>query len=353
MSLIRLIFIAFLSFLPLSSVALGEDIRVEYVIAREQPIALDMQLSGTIEALDSLDLGFRQSGRVVEVLVEEGDLVAPGQALARLDSVQQDQALNVAEASLAAAEAARAQSTQASDRAAAMLDRGVGTRAARDAAVQDLSGAIGSLRRAESAVEQARRAVSETVLRAPDAAVVTARDLAPGQIVGEAKPVLTLATLDGLEAVFQMSDHPLLRAAMGSKVRLTTIDIDRPEMTGTVTEIAPLVDPVTGTVTLRARIDGDQPGTALLGSAVRGHLQITESKRIALPWSAVMRHGTAPAVWVVDEEDRVSLVPVKVSQFADDLVYLSEGVMPGQTVVGAGSQLLYPGRRVQPAGVLP
>lgn len=349
----RFFFSVLLAFAASHQPAQAEDLRVEFVTAQERPVTVDLQSSGTISALDSLDLGFRQSGRVTEVLVEEGDHVTAGQPLARLDPVQQDQALNVAEASLAAAIAAKAQAQQASDRAGAMLDRGVGTRAARDAAVQALADADGSVRRAESAVDQARRAVEETVLRAPETAVVTSRDLAPGQIVAEAQPVLTLDTLDGLEAVFQMPDQPLLRAAMGSTVHLTTIDLDRPAMAGTVTDIAPLVDPTTGTVTVRARMDQTRPSTALLGAAVRGRLRIAEATGIELPWTAVMRQGRDTAVWVVDQDNRVSLAPVRISQFSDHSVFLSEGIEPGQIVVGAGSQLLYEGRKVQPAQVLP
>ena len=343
----------FLALLPLGVGAQSADLRVEYVTARQEPLAVDLQLSGSIEALDSVDLGFRQSGRVVEVLVEEGDRVQPGQALARLDSVQQDQALKVAQANLAAAEAAQAQARQASQRANAMLERGVGTRAARDAAEQGLSEATGSVQRAESAVDQARRAVDDTVLRAPQASVVTNRAVAPGQIVGAAQPAFSLATLEGLEAVFQAPDHPLLDAAMGREVRLTTIDIDRPDLTGTVTEIAPLVDPRTGTVTLRARIGPVTGNMSLLGAAVRGHLQISTDAGIVLPWTVLMRQGESPAVWIVDDDDRVRLTPVRISRFGNNTVYLSDGVEAGQTVVGAGSQLLYPGRKVQPAGVQP
>lgn len=342
-----------LIFAAAGAVAWGDDLRVQYVTAAEQPLRLELQLSGTIEALDSLDVGFRQGGRVVEVMVEEGDHVSAGQPLARLDPVQQDQALKVAEASLAAAQAAQAQALQASDRAAAMLSRGVGTRAARDLALQALSAAEGSVQRAESGVEQARRAVDETVLRATGPSVVTARNIAPGQIVGAAQPAISLAALGGLEAVFRASDHPRLREVMGQDVRMTTIDIDRPEMVGKVTEIAPLVDPQTGTVTLRARIGAVEGSTALLGAAVRGTLEIAAAQGVALPWTALMRDGTHASVWIVDDQSQVSLAPVDISYFTNGTVYLSSGVAPGQTVVGAGSQLLYPGRRVQPAEALP
>ena len=333
--------------------AQAADLRVEYVSAREEALQMDIQLTGTIEALDSIALGFRQSGRVVEVLAEEGDHFQTGEPLARLDSVQQDQALKVAQANLAAARAAQAQARQADERARAMLERGGGPRAARDAAAQALSEADGSVRRAESAVDQASRAVDETVLRAPQPVVVTSRDIAPGQVVGAAQPAFSLATLNGLEAVFQAADHPLLREAMGLTVELTTIDFNRQQMSGTITEIAPLVDPQTGTVTVRALIGEVGSDVSLLGAAVRGHLRMSAEPGVVLPWTALMRHGDTSAVWVVDDEDRVHLTPVRIDRFADGIVYVSDGVAAGQTVVGAGSQLLYPGRKVQPAGVSP
>ncbi|RJL08985.1 efflux RND transporter periplasmic adaptor subunit [Paracoccus siganidrum] len=344
---------AFAALMSISTAFAEHDaIAVEYVTAVEQDMVATIELTGSIEARDSVDLGFRQSGRVIEVLVEEGDHVARDQPLARLDSVQQEQGRKVAEASLAAARAALAQARQASDRAEAMLSRGVGTRAARDAAAQALSEAQGAVERAESALEQANRAVSDTVLVAPDDAVVTARNIAPGQIVGAAQPVLSLAELEGLEAVFQSADLPLLDKAMGTQVRLEAIDFDMPAMTGTVTEISPLVDPQLGTVAVRAEIDNGDGAIELLGAAVRGHMRISTSSGVLVPWTALTRHGDGAAVWLVEGE-QTRLVPVEISNFGDKGVFLSAGVEAGQVVVGAGSQLLYPGRGVHQATVLP
>ncbi|WP_411837829.1 efflux RND transporter periplasmic adaptor subunit [Paracoccus sp. ME4] len=328
--------------------AVAQDLLVTVVTARSEPLALDMQLSGQIEAVDTLELGFRQGGRVTEVLVAEGDRVAEGQPLARLNAVQQDQALNVANAGLAAARAAVEQARQAQERAEALLARGVGTRAAADQADQALSQAEGGLERAESAADQARRALDDTVLRAPSEAVVTAKQIAPGQVVAAAQPALSLAALPGLEAVFQAPDDALLRGVLGREVRLETLDIAGPEMTGRVTEVSPLIDPQTGTVTVRARID-DAPGqTALLGASVRGHLAMELDQGVAVPWTALMRTGDRPAVWTLDEEDRVALTPVTIGHFGDGVILLSDGLSEGQRVVGEGSQLLYPGRKVRP-----
>ena len=325
------------------------SLRVEFVTAEEKPLLLDLRLSGTLEAKDSVDLGFRQSGRITEVLVEEGDRVRQGEPLARLDSVQQEQGLNVAEASLASARAAVAQAQQARDRADALLERGVGTRAARDQAVQALSEAQGAAERAESSVDQAQRALEDAVLRSPADSIVTGRDMSPGQIVGAAQPVVSLATVGGFEAVFKSPDHPLLDSAMGAEVSLSTIDLDAPDMKGTVTEIAPLVDPETGTVEVRATIENGPEGVELLGAAVQGDMRVQSDGGIVVPWTALTRQGEEPAVWVIDDRGQVNLAPVEISYFADDTVYLSSGLEPGQIVAGAGSQMIYPGRIVEPA----
>lgn len=332
-----------------SAHAAPEDLRVQVVTVAEKPLVLDLQLSGTLEAKDMIALSFRQSGRVVEVLVEEGDTVTAGQELARLDLVQQDQALRVAEASLEAARATQVQARQASERAEALLARGVGTRAARDEALRALAEADGAVERAESYVEQARRAVDDTMLRAPEDAIVTRREVAPGQIVGAAQPVLWLASLGPMEAVFDAPDHPLLDQTMGAEVRLSTLDIARPDMIGVVTEIAPLVDPVNGTVAVRAELRETQVDARLLGVAVRGHLLIAADRALTVPWTALARLGDGPAVWVVDAGDRVTLTPITIANFGDGAVFVTDGLSVGQKVVGAGSQLLYPGRAVQPA----
>lgn len=328
----------------------AEPLRVRIVTAEAQPLTIDLQLTGTIEAVDSIDLGFRQGGRVTEVTVAEGDRVKAGQAMARVNAVQQDQALNVAEAGLVAARASEEQARQASDRASAMLSRGVGTQAARDQAQQALSQAKGAREQAEAQVEQARRAVEDTVLTAPEDAVVTSKSLVAGQVVSPAEPVIGLATLDGLEAVFRVADEPLLADVQGKPVRMETLDIDRPDMTGHVIEVAPLVDPETGTVTVRVRMDDMPPGTvSLLGASVRGHLDVVMDEGVVVPWTALMRQGEDAAIWTVDADDRVALTPVEVAHFTDHAIYVSSGLSDGQRVVGEGSQMLYPGRVVQPA----
>ncbi|WP_199258757.1 efflux RND transporter periplasmic adaptor subunit [Paracoccus binzhouensis] len=339
-----------LAFLALASPLRAEaPLPVEFVAVERTELTFDAALTGTIAARDSVDMGFRQGGRITEVLVREGDRVSKGQALARTDPLQQEQALRVAEASVAAAEATEAQARQALERAEAMLRRGVGTRAALDAASQGLSAATGGLAQARSALGQAQRALEDTVIRAPADAIVTARKAEPGQIVGAAQAVLSLASATGREAVFQTADTPLLRGAIGAPVSLSGIDFPELRMTAHVTEIAPLVDPATGSVTVRAEIEDAPTTVSLLGAAVRGAVHYPAGNGIAVPWTALTAADGRPAVWLVDGGNRVSLAPVQIERFTSGMVILRDGVRPGQIVVGAGAQMLYPGRKVTDA----
>ncbi len=321
-------------------------LRVEVVTVTEAPVVMDFVLTGAIEARDSLDVSFRMGGRVTEVLAAEGDRVSQGQPLARTDSVQQEQARRVAQASLDSAEAVRDQASLAAERAVALLERGVGTSAARDAAAEQLSSAEGAVAQATSALEQARRAVTDTVLRAPQDAVVTERAVDPGQIVGPAQTVMSLAVLSGLEAVFQTPNSPLLDNAVGAHVSLEPLDYPDRRMVGTVSEVAPLVNPETGSVEVRVTIDDAVTDTALLGAAVRGEIRVPAGSGMQVPWTALTANGAGPAVWVVADDDTVSIAPVAIERFEDGVVLLESGLEPGQRVVGAGSQMLFPGRLV-------
>lgn len=329
--------------------AAAEATPVDYFTVAESDTVIRLTLTGTIEPQEVVNAGFRQGGRLTTLLVSEGEAVREGQPLARIDPLQQQQSLRVAEAALAAAQAQESVARQAAERAAAMLARGVGTRAARDAADETLASAVTAVEQAETEVSVARRAVSDTLLLAPFDGVVTAREADPGQIIGPAQPVLRLARVDTLRAVFQTPDHPRLADALGVRVTLHPIDYPQVEMTAHVTEIAPLIDPLTGSVEVRAVIDNPEAADLSLGAPVRGQMAFTAGHGIWVPAAALMRKGDQPAVWVVDTEDRVNLRPVTIDRYDTAGVCVSGGLEPGEIVVAAGAQLVYPGRRVSPA----
>ena len=101
-------------------------------------------LTGTIEAAETVPVGPRDGGRIIEMPVQVGDRVRAGDVLLRLDPTQATAALQGAQAQLASADAALKQAGQARDRAAGLAEQGAGTRAALDSATEALQAAQAS-----------------------------------------------------------------------------------------------------------------------------------------------------------------------------------------------------------------
>lgn len=316
-----------------------------------QPLS-DYALAGTIEARDSFPAAFRDGGRLVSVAVRAGDHVTLGQELARTDASQAETALAAARATLTGAEAALLQATTTRDRVQGLVTGGVATRAELDAAAQSLAAAQAQHDQAAAQLKKAEAALEDTVLRATVAAVVTAREAEPGQVVAAGQTVVTLAAEAGREAIFLAPDTVDVDPYIGSQLTLTLIDRPDVLLQAELSEASPVVDLATSTVKVKARILTPPGDDLLLGAPVLGHLIFNEAPAIHVPWDALTSTEAGPAVWTVDPATMTAdLTPVAVLAFGANDVTIASGLTAGQLVIGAGSQFLYPGRAVVQAGV--
>ncbi|TCP22441.1 efflux RND transporter periplasmic adaptor subunit [Rhodovulum adriaticum] len=322
---------------------------VEIVTVERQTEPREFSLTGEIVARDAVDMAFSTGGRLAAVPVQAGDRIAAGTVLARLEAVQQEQALRAAQAALASAQADFRQAKEDFERQERLLERGATTRIARDNAEDALNIAQGSLAQAQAELDLARKAVADTVLTATDAATVVERLGEPGEVIGAAQPVIRLAVGDALDALFDVPEAMLVSNAPPSKVHLKLIDHPDRAFTGAVREISPLVDTARGTVAVTVSVL-DPPDVAGFGDAVVGTVRFPGDAQIVLPHSAITATETGPAVWVVDPDTMaVSLTPITVARFETGRIVLDNGLDPGTQVVARGAHLLFPGRIVQPA----
>jgi multidrug efflux pump subunit AcrA (membrane-fusion protein) len=119
-----------------------------------------------------------------------------------------------------------------------------------------------------------------------------------------------------------------------------------------VTDASPVVDAATATVRVKALVLTPPGADMLLGAPVLGHLQIDEPPAIHVPSAALTSTAASTAVWTVDPATMtVRLTPVTIAGFGAEDVTIGAGLNTGDLVVGAGSQMLYPGRVVAKAEV--
>lgn len=349
----RLLMIAFLAAGGLAPVAGATDEReplaVEIITATPAEMQVEHSLTGEIRASNSVIASFPIAGRIAEILVEEGQKATMGMVLARLDPVQQEQALRSAEAGLETATADNQQAAEDFARAETLLAQGAATRAARDAAEDALQIKAGVLAQARADLDRARKALSDTELRAPQDATVTDRTAEAGQVVGAAQPVLELALSNGMEAVFEVPEVLLTGQLPEKSVVLSRLADPSQEFRGEVSEVSPLVDPVTGTVAVTLAIS-DPPAGLTYGEAVRGTTRMAREERVVLPYTVLSVTTEGPAVWKVDPEShKVALIPVTIESYLSGAIVLAGGVAKGDLIVGRGAQLLFPGRVVRAA----
>lgn len=309
-----------------------------------------LSLTGEIAARDTLVASFPTSGRISAMLVSRGDHVKAGTPLARIDSVQQEQALRSAEAALTTAQATAAKARDDATRQDGLLEQGATTRSARDAAADTLRAAEATVAQAQADLDRARKSLDDTVLVAPADATVTDKTAEVGQVVGAAQAVLQLALGDRYDAIFQVPES-LLTHTPDTPVQVKLSPVDHPDdyVIGTPRLVSPLVDPTTGTVKVTVAMPSLPPGLRF-GDAIVGSVVETDVPRVNLPWPALTATEQGPAVWIVDPATHaVSLRQVQILRYESGRIVLSSGLEDGEQVVGLGANLLYPGRVVRQA----
>ncbi len=323
---------------------------VRTVTAAQTDAGETVVLTGHIQAQDEAAMAFRIGGRMVQRFVNVGDQVKTGQEIARLDPVNEVNALRSAQAALAAAEAGLTQARAAFERQRTLLAQGHTPRAQFDLAEKALRTAQAQVDDGETQVRIAADRVSFTVLQADAPGTVTARGAEPGEVVQAGQMIVQLARQGGRDAVFDVPAQVLRSAPADPQVAVSLSDDPAVTTVGRVREIAPQADPVTRTFAVRVGLT-DPPAAMRLGSTVNGVVHLESDKVISIPASALTEMNDRPAVWIVDPAKlTVSLRNIELLRFDPGTVVVAHGLETGDIVVTAGVQALHPGQTVRLLG---
>jgi len=292
-------------------------------------------------------LGFRVGGKLLHRMVEVGQQVKAGQALAQLDARDLVLSSDSARAQLSAALANR-------DLAAADFKRFKDLREQNFISSAELERRDVSLKAAQSQVDQAQAQVaaqgnqtSYATLVADASGVVTAVDAEPGQVLAAGSPVVRIAQDGPRDIVFSVPEDKVGLVKIGSNVEVRSW-ATQSVYQGKVREVGAIADPVTRTFVIKVTLAGSD--TLALGStvsAVPKALDRTGTNVIKLPTSALQHDGKNAAVWVVERPGMtLRLQPISIATADGNEVVVSGGLTPGMEVVATGVHVLSPGQKV-------
>lgn len=304
-------------------------------------------LTGNVQAQSEINLAFRIDGRLVERLAQVGDTLRPGELVGRLDPQNEQSTLQAARAQLAAAQAQLTEARNNFVRFRDLVAENAVSRASFEQAESMQKAAESQVESAQTQVTLATNRLDYTRLVSDVAGVVTATGAEPGEVVGPGRMIVQVAREGARDAVFDVPAR--VKDAVTSAPQITVALTSDPKVVaaGTVREVAPRADAVTGTFRIRVRI-ANPPPAMRLGSTVTGRIQLPATATIDIPPSAVLRSDRQAAVWVVDPKTgTVATRNIEIRSSDPVRVEVASGLAPGDLVVTAGIQALRPGQKVR------
>ncbi|MFB9949447.1 efflux RND transporter periplasmic adaptor subunit [Rhizobium puerariae] len=313
-------------------------VKVTEVAAPDQ--GRKLEYSGSVRARTEMNLGFRVAGKITERLVDIGQRVRPGDALARLDAVDYQLAVRRAEADLAAAQKQAEITELAKRRADSLYSKNIASRSDMEQATLAYDQAVSSRQSAISALEQARNQVAYTDLKSDQNGIVTAVSADIGQVVSAGNPVISVAVDGGKEVQIAVPEMDVAQFSAGKTVKARFWSTSDLALDGKVREVAGSADAQSRTFAVRVSLSED-PRVLLGMTATIEATEDNASPTWSIPLAALGKKEGQSVVWIVDrEKGTVSSRSVTVAEFSDSGVRISRGLAKGDLIVSAGTQFM-------------
>ncbi|NBB10678.1 efflux RND transporter periplasmic adaptor subunit [Pseudomonas sp. SLFW] len=328
--------------------------RVQVQQVKTAEFAAAVALTGDIQARVQTQLSFRVGGKIIQRMVDVGDRITAKQVLAKLDPKDLQTNVDSANAAVAAEQARVKQTAAAFVRQEKLLPKGYTSKSEYDSAQAQLRGSQSALKAAQAQLANAREQLGYTSLIADAPGIITARQAEVGQVVQATMPIFSQARDGERDAVFNVYESLFVDPPTDQPVEVTLLDNPQIKATGKVREVTPAVSAQTGTLQVKIELE-TLPQGMQLGSVVSAALSVPAKQSVELPWSALTKglgdQLGQPAVWVVDDQNKVSLRGVTVGRYLTGKVIIIDGLKNDEKVVVAGNQLLHPDMKVELADV--
>lgn len=377
--------------LVLTLVGCGAQSPPEEATVRAIPVEVTTVAKGTVTVTDTVTGSLsptvevqvvpKLGGKIDRVAVKVGDQVKAGDLLVQLDTSDIEAQVRQAEAAVEAARTGYANAeaklpnalkiAQANyDAAKSAYDRleylyregGVseqqleGARTQLEVAAAQLADAqtaslqletlAAQVKQAEAAYDLARTQLNNAAVTAPVAGTVTAVHMEEGQMAGPSMPLVTVAQLDPVIAVFSLTESQVGKLKTGEQVSVQVKAAGTEPWQGQVTEVAPSADPRTRTYKVKVELPN---GDGMLKGGMTAQVGLvldSVEDAVVVPVNSIVTKGNRQNIYLLEGET-VRECPVEILLQNDEVAAVSGEVEVGAKVVIAGQNLLQDGSLVR------
>jgi RND family efflux transporter MFP subunit len=295
-----------------------------------KPITRALAAVGQVRAAESVVVRARAAGQIMRLAKDEGQTVTKGQVLGQ---VLADQAGAAVAANAAAAETARRALAQAEadlSRAQALADKGLLAPAALEQRRLAVATGKAQLAQANALTAQARERVEDFVIRAPMTGVILERPVDPGQVVGLDTVIFRIAGNARVDIETEIDEGYAAAVKLGQIARAAPAGLVD-TFPGTVSYVAPGVDPATGGRTIRISLD--KPVDLPIGLSVDVTIDVDRQETaLAIPRSAILSADESPQVAVLNADDEAELRTIRFVDWPAKEVIVVEGLKAGERI---------------------
>ena len=318
-----------------------------------------LNASGYVTARRQATVSSKITGKVIEVLVEEGMKVQEGQVLARLDDTNIKTSLRLAEAQLVSATNALAETRvrvreadQELQRQTGLLKNKIATQADYDHAEAALLALKARLEQQQADVTVAEKQVAywvqqmdDAIIRAPFTGIVTSKNAQPGEMISPISAgggftrtgICTIVDMESLEIEIDVNESYINRVRAGQPVEATLDAYPEWKIPCKVIAIIPTADRQKSTVKVRVGFDKLDPRILPEMSVKVAFREADGSgpaagRTVIVPKTAVQQREGRDVVLVV-QSGRAERRAVTVNQTLLDEAVISAGVAAGERVI--------------------
>jgi RND family efflux transporter MFP subunit len=357
----------------------AEPVRLATVTQRaSQPGGASSVLnaSGYVTARRQATVSSKFTGKVLEVLVEEGMKVEQGQLLARLEDIEARQSLALALAQLEVqrrdtieTEARLREANLRKRRLESLVAEGISSQADWDAIEAEtavlqaqIASQQQSIEAAARSVDQARQQLKDTEIRAPFAGVAISKNAQPGEIISPMSAgggftrtgISTIVDMSSLEIEVDVNEAYIQRVLPGQRVQATLDAYPEWQIPARVITTIPAADRQKATVTVRIAFDQLDsrllPDMGVKVSFLAAEQAAGAAPRtvVAVPRAAVRGAGSETFVLVVGDDQRLERRAIRLAAGSSDPAEVAAGLSAGERVVMEGSAELAQGSLIEP-----
>ncbi len=317
-----------------------------------------LNASGYVTARREATVSSKVTGKVTEILIEEGVKVAEAQVLARLDDTNTRASLQLSNAQLDSAKMALeetrvrlAEAQREQVRQQKLLDTGVATTADHDhaeAAAKALGARLAQLASevtvAERSVAVWQQQLDDTVIRAPFAGIVTSKNAQPGEMISPMSSggftrtgICTVVDMDSLEVEIDVNESYINRVAAGQPVDAVLDAYPDWKIPCKVIAIIPTADRQKSTVRVRVGFDQLDPRilpemSVKVGFRDTAAASTGSSRKVLVPSTALRQDAGRDIVYVVSS-GRAERRAVAVAGTSGNETELNSGVAAGEHLI--------------------